>query len=156
MPNGTMSDATPDTRVAPEVSVTAMQMMRGSLVVSLQRELEHKRLQRDLLDRIQRSGARRVVLDATAVETMDSVDFQALREMLDMVRLMGAVAVVVGLRPGVVSSLVSLDVDVSGLRGAPNLDRGLEMLENMGIPRNQKARFPSARHPPGRPDTHRR
>ena len=65
---------------------------------ALQRELEEawlSRLQRDLLARVQGTGLRRVILDATAVETMDSVDFQGLRQTFDMLALMGAVAVIV-------------------------------------------------------------
>jgi rsbT antagonist protein RsbS len=114
-----MNDSTLDDSFAAGASATSMQMTRGSLVVALQREFEEQwllRLQRDLLDTIQRSGVRRIVLDATAVETMDSVDFRVLRQTLDMVGLMGAVAVVVGLGPGIVSALVTMDVDVSGLR----------------------------------------
>jgi rsbT antagonist protein RsbS len=154
-----MNDSTLDDSFAAGASATSMQMTRGSLVVALQREFDEQwllRLRRDLLDRIQRSGVRRVVLDATAVETMDSVDFRMLRQTLDMVGLMGAVAVVVGLGPGVVSALVTMDVDVSGLRGAPNLDRGLQMLEHMALPRNRKAGLSGGRHTPGGTDSHRR
>ena len=155
-----MNASPADATVGADVSATSMQMMRGSLVVSLQSELEERwllRFEQDLLAKIQRRGLRRIILDATAVETMDSVDFRALRRIIDMLALMGAAAVIVGLRPGVVSALMTMDLDVSGLRGAPDLDRGLEMLENMAAePRKLKTIATNGRHPNGRADSHRR
>lgn len=129
-----MSDRPGGAVTSGEGNATPMQVTRGSLVVSLQRVLEERqlrRLRRDLLEQIQSKGLRGVILDATAVETMDSVDFSALRRTLEMAALMGAIPIIVGLRPGIVSALVTMDVDIRGLRAAANLDRGLELLEEL-------------------------
>ncbi len=129
-----MSDRPGGAEGTSDGNATPMQVTRGSLVVSLQRVLEEnqlRRLRHDLLEQIQRKGLRGVILDASAVETMDSVDFSTLRRTLEMAALMGAIPIIVGLRPGIVSALVTMDVDIRGLRAAADLDRGLELLEEL-------------------------
>ena len=46
-----------------------------------------------------------------------------------MTAIMGAECVLVGLRPGVVSSLIEAGADVDGLRAAINLDAAYAMLQ---------------------------
>ncbi len=142
----------PKDHTSVEANAASIQVTRGTLVVALQREFEEAwvaRLQSDLLARVQATGLRRVIFDATAVETMDSVDFQGLRQTFDMLALMGAVAVIVGIRPGIVSALVTMGADISGLSGAPSLDRGLEMLDALIGESDSKARTLGRSQPDG-------
>jgi len=109
-----------------------MQVSRGCVVASIQVALTDAVLQgfrRDLLERVHACGARGVILDVAGVDVLDSWDFEALRRTMIMAEVMGAFPVVSGMRPGVVSALVDLDVDIDGLRAARNLDGAFALLE---------------------------
>jgi rsbT antagonist protein RsbS len=68
------------------------------------------------------------VLDVSGVEVMDSTDFEMLRMTMSMASVMGAEPIIVGLKPGIVSALVDMDVDTGDVRAALNLDDALRML----------------------------
>jgi rsbT antagonist protein RsbS len=108
-----------------------MQVSRGVVVASIQFDLADAvlmQLQEDLLQRIHASGARGVILDVSGLETLDSTEFAALRRLIAMASLLGARSVLVGLRPGVVSSLIETDADVEGLSAALDLDSAFRLL----------------------------
>jgi rsbT antagonist protein RsbS len=105
---------------------------RGCVVASIQRELSGAVLQQfrdDLLERLQASGAIGVIIDLSGVRIMDADDFAGIRRTLDMAALMGARAVIVGLRPGVVSALVQLDVNTGNFDTLLDLDDGFALFE---------------------------
>ena len=108
-----------------------MSVINGCLVVPVQTELYEDALlaiQRGILETIHRSEVNRGVIDLSAVPVIDSFAFQTLTNTLRMVALQGATFVLAGLQPGVVSALVELDVDTSGIRTALNLDDAFDML----------------------------
>jgi rsbT antagonist protein RsbS len=84
---------------------------------------------KDLLERIRASGASGVILDLSGLDTLDSYEFAELRRLIVMSRVMGARAVLVGLKAGIVASLVMTGVDVDGLEAAPDLDEAFRLLE---------------------------
>ncbi len=119
-------DADDTTRIPLTVS-------RGCVVASIQRDLRGAVLQQfrtDLLERLRDSGAAGVIIDLSGVRIMDADDFDGIRRTLDMAALMGARAVLVGLRPGVVSALVQLDVDTGDFDTLLDLDDGFALFEN--------------------------
>jgi len=73
-------------------------------------------------------GSRAVILDVSAVRLLDSAACGRLVELARMIGLLGAKTVFVGFQPGVVSSLMDLDVDFSGIEGAVNLEDAFERL----------------------------
>jgi rsbT antagonist protein RsbS len=106
---------------------------RGCVVASIQRDLRGPVLQQfrdDLLERLQTSGVSGVIIDLSGVSIMDAYDFDGIRRTLDMAALMGARTVVVGLRPGVVSALVELDVDTGNFDTLLDLDDGFALFES--------------------------
>lgn len=108
-----------------------LQLTRSCIVASLQVDLDEEILQRfrsDLLERVRATGVRGVILDVAGLEIIDSRDFTALRQTMVAARVMGARCIVVGLRPGVVSALVDLDVDVFGMEATFSLDDAFAML----------------------------
>jgi rsbT antagonist protein RsbS len=110
----------------------AIQVSRGVVVASIQTDLDEAVLaqfREDLLDRVHETGSRGVILDVSGLETLDSDEFAALRRISQMVTIMGTESVLVGLRPGVVSSLIELNADVEGLQTAIDLDAAFELLE---------------------------
>jgi len=108
-----------------------LQLIQGCLVASIQIDLTGQvlRLFRDeLLERIASTRVHGVVLDVSGVEIMDSADFEMLKTTMTMASVMGAAPIIVGLKPGVVSALVDMDVDTSGVQAALNLDDALQIL----------------------------
>jgi rsbT antagonist protein RsbS len=110
----------------------SMQVSRDIVVASIQVDLDEDVLDRfreDLLRRIHETSSRGVILDVSGLETLDSDEFAALRRIITMSTIMGAESVLVGLRPGVVSSLIEAGADVDGLRAASNLDAAFALLQ---------------------------
>jgi len=115
-----------------DIPGVAMQLSRGIVVASIQVDLDDDvlaRFREDLLRRLHESGSEGVILDVSGLQTLDSEEFAALRRIMTMTSLMGAESVLVGLQPGVVSSLIETGVDVEGLQVAINLDAGFALLE---------------------------
>jgi len=108
-----------------------LQLIQGCLVASIQVDLTETVLgafREELLERIGRTHVRGVVLDVSGVPVMDRSDFEMLKTTMTMAAVMGATPVIVGLRPGIVSALVDLDVDIRNVRAALNLDDALSLL----------------------------
>ena len=108
-----------------------LQLIQGCLVASIQVDLTEQVLglfRDELLARIAGAHVHGVVLDVSGVETMDSTDFEMLKTTMTMASVMGAQPIIVGLKPGVVSALVDMDVDTRNVRAALNLDDALRIL----------------------------
>ena len=105
-----------------------MNVVHGCLIATLQAALTTEtvdQFRRDLLARLHAAGARRVVLDCSAVDVVDVEDFERIRKVIATVALMGARTVLAGLRPGVVSALVDLGADLDGIDAAMDVDDAL-------------------------------
>jgi rsbT antagonist protein RsbS len=85
-------------------------------------------LREDLLSQVRDLGACGVILDVSGVEVMDIDDFDNLRKTMEMARVMGARAVLSGLRPGVVAALIDLGAMVDGVEAAINLDDAFRLV----------------------------
>ena len=109
-----------------------LQLSRNCIVASIQVDLTYNVLRQfrvDLLEFLQRSGAQAVILDLSGLEILDLEEFEALRNTMNMVSLMGAKSIVAGMRPGVVSSLIALNADVEGVVAVFNLDDAFSQIE---------------------------
>jgi len=95
------------------------------------------------------AGSRGVIIDVSAVRTLDSAACGRLVELARMIDLLGAKTVFVGFQPGVVSSLMDLDVDFSGIQGAVNLEDAFEYL---GVASPAKIQEEAHAGEPGRDD----
>ena len=114
-----------------EIPRVPMQVSQGVVVASIQVDLDEEVLDRfreDLLGRVHQTNSRGVILDVSGLETLDSEEFAALRRIIAMTSIMGAESVLVGLRPGVVSSLIETGADVDGLLAAIDLDAAFAIL----------------------------
>lgn len=115
-----------------DIPGVAIQLSRNVVVASIQVDLDDDVLARfrdDLLQRIQESGSRNVILDVSGLETLDADEFAALRQIITMSTIMGAESVLVGLQPGVVSALIETGADIDGIRAAIDLDAAYVLLE---------------------------
>jgi rsbT antagonist protein RsbS len=108
-----------------ETHVAAMNLVDGCLVATIQFDLNHqvlKVLQEEVLQKLQETRARGLILDCSALALMDSQDFSGLKRLTAMASLLGAQSVFVGLGPGIVSSLVELDVEVDDVQATLTLE----------------------------------
>ena len=106
-------------------SETAINVVQSCLVVTLQGEIPDEkfiRIRNDILNRIYSMAIRGMILDLSTVRVLDRYSFNALADTSKMALLLGVQTIFAGLQPGVVSALVDLEVDVSGIRTALTLE----------------------------------
>jgi rsbT antagonist protein RsbS len=114
-----------------DTPAVAMQVSRDVVVASIQIELNEDvlaRFREDLLNRVHDSRSRGVILDVSGLETLDSDEFAELRKIISMCTILGTESILVGLQPGVVSSLIEAGAEVDGVRAAVNLDAAFNLL----------------------------
>ena len=85
-------------------------------------------VQEQALRSIERTSAQRLVLDITGVPLVDSQVAQGLLAVVQAARLLGAEAVLVGVRPEVAQTMVGLGVALPGLRAYADLQTAVGRL----------------------------
>ena len=101
------------------------------LLVSIQVDMHDRlamQLQDDLTERIARTGARAVLIDISALDTVDSFMGRMLGNIAAMSRVLDAETVLVGMQPAVAITLVELGMTLPGVRTALNVEKGMELL----------------------------
>ena len=101
------------------------------LLVSIQVDMHDRlalQLQDDLTERISQTGARAVLIDISALDTVDSFMGRMLGNIAAMSRVLDAATVVVGMQPAVAITLVELGMTLEGVRTALNVEKGMELL----------------------------
>ena len=110
--------------------VSAFNSIDDCLIATLQPDVDEgylRRLETDISNALRRGDHRTLIMDATVLELIDATDFDRLRRVIDMARLMGVETIIVGLKPGVVASLVELDANIDGLVTTLNMDKALQV-----------------------------
>lgn len=113
--------------------VTILQL-RDNIIVPIQMELhDHsaQRLQVDILQKIESSGASGLLIDISGVSIVDSFLGRLLGETAKMAGLLGAETVLVGMKKEVVITLIQLGMPLKNLTTALNIEDGLEKLERL-------------------------
>ncbi|HWR30267.1 MAG TPA: STAS domain-containing protein [Negativicutes bacterium] len=85
-------------------------------------------LQEKVLMSMEQFRAKGVVLDISAVETLDSYFARVLSETVQMVILMGGKTVIAGMRPSVAITTTQLGLSIGNAETALNVDRALDMI----------------------------
>ncbi len=117
-----------------ESSRIVMHISRGCLVVPLHKELldkELRQVQDNILDRIIETKVKGLVIDVSGINIMDTVMAQNISDTLKMASLLGATAVLTGLKAGVVVSLLDLDFEFQGIRISTTQEEGILELEQL-------------------------
>ena len=83
--------------------------------------------QNDVLLEIEKSGSSGLIIDISALESVDSYVARMFANTAKMAKLMGAETVIVGMRPAVAATLVRMGYFMSGIRTALSLQEGLEL-----------------------------
>lgn len=101
------------------------------LLVTIQVEMHDQMalaLQDDLTSKIEKTGAKGVLIDISALEIVDSFIGRMIANISNMSRIMDARTVVVGMQPAVAITLVELGLTLSGVQTALNVERGMHLL----------------------------
>jgi rsbT co-antagonist protein RsbR len=111
-----------------EMSVPVLPVSASTLVIPLIGALDSQRLdelQAQALGSVQARRARRLILDITGVPVVDTLVARGLVETIRAVHLLGADAVLVGIRPEVAQTIVGLGVELKGVRTEATLHAAL-------------------------------
>lgn len=106
--------------------------IRDFLIVSIQVDMHDKlaiQLQAQILEEIERTGAKGVLIDISVLEMVDSFIGRMLSGMASMASIMDAAVVIVGMQPAVAITLVELGLEMPGVDTALNMEKGIEMLQ---------------------------
>lgn len=92
-------------------------------------------LQDDLAERINRTSARGVLIDISALDMVDSFIGRMIGMISGLSRLMDAETVLVGMQPAVAITLVELGMTLPGVSTALNVERGMNLLRARALTR---------------------
>jgi rsbT antagonist protein RsbS len=101
------------------------------LLVTIQIDLYDKlalTLESDLIDMVNKTGAKGVLIDISGVNMVDSFMGRILGNIASMTSIMDAKTIVVGMQPAVAITLVELGLTLTGVHTALNIERGMELL----------------------------
>jgi rsbT antagonist protein RsbS len=115
MPSGSI----PILRIGPTLLATIQVDLHDTVVDAFQN---------DVLEEIERTSASGLIVDISALESVDSYVARMLANTGKMAKLMGTETVIVGMRPAVAATLVRMGYFMSGIRTALSLQEGLELL----------------------------
>lgn len=101
------------------------------LLVTIQIDLYDRlatNLESDLVQMVNKTGSRGVLIDISALSIVDSFMGRILGNIGSMSKIMDAETVVVGMQPAVAITLIELGLELKGVHTALNVDRGMELL----------------------------
>ena len=120
-----------------ELQTPVIQVWEGILALPIVGTVDSARAQQmteALLDRITATGASVVLLDITAVPTVDTAFAKHLIETIAAARLLGTDVMVVGLTTFTALTLVHLGVDLDGVVTRTTMAKGLELaFDRLGL-----------------------
>ena len=116
-------DRIPILKMGPFLLVTIQVDMHDQLALTLQDDLTAK---------IEKTGAKGVLIDISGLEMVDSFIGRMIANISGMSRLLDADTVVVGMQPAVAITLVELGLSLPGVRTALNVERGMQLLQGRG------------------------
>ena len=105
----------------------------STLLATIQIELHDTvvdSFQCDVLEEIERTGASGLIIDISALETVDSYVARMLANTGKMAKLMGSETVIVGMKSAVAATLVRMGYFMDGISTALSLEEGLEFQAN--------------------------
>jgi len=102
------------------------------LLVTIQIDLYDRlatNLESDLVQMVNKTGARGVLIDISALSIVDSFMGRILGNIGNMSKIMDAETVVVGMQPAVAITLIELGLELKGVHTALNVEKGMELLK---------------------------
>jgi rsbT antagonist protein RsbS len=107
--------------------------MGKALLITIQVDMHDElamQLEEDLTTRIASTGAKGVLIDISSLEIVDSFIGRMLDNIAAVSRVLDAETVVVGMRPAVAITLVELGLQLTGVKTALNVERGMDLIQD--------------------------
>ena len=104
------------------------------LLVTIQVDLYDKlalTLEADLIQMVNKTSARGVLIDISAVSIVDSFMGRIMGNIAQMSKILDAETVVVGMQPAVAITLVELGLPLKGVHTALDIDMGMTLLKSI-------------------------
>lgn len=86
-------------------------------------------MQEEVLEAMEQHQAKGLIIDISAIETLDSFFARTIAETGQMIRLMGGITIIAGMRPRVAMTTTQLGLTFSGITTALSVDRALDLLD---------------------------
>lgn len=105
-----------------------------NLIASVQGSMtdaDMMQLREELASGVRRYRSTGVLVDVTLLDVMDLFAVRTLRGIAQMVKLLGAQCVIVGIQPEVAFSMVQLGLALEGTTTALDLEDGLDVLQSL-------------------------
>ncbi len=102
------------------------------LLVTIQIDLYDRlatNLESDLVQMVNKTEAKGVLIDISALSIVDSFMGRILGNIGSMSKIMDAETVVVGMQPAVAITLIELGLELKGVHTALNVEKGMELLK---------------------------
>jgi len=102
------------------------------LLVTIQIDLYDRlalHLEEDLVNMVEKTAAKGVLIDISAVSIVDSFMGRILGNIASMSKLLDAQTVVVGMQPAVAITLVELGLPLKGVSTALDVEKGMNLLK---------------------------
>jgi rsbT antagonist protein RsbS len=108
--------------------------MGNFLLVTIQVDLYDRlalNLEADLVQMVNKTSARGVLIDISAVSIVDSFMGRIIGNIASMSKILDAETVVVGMQPAVAITLIELGLPLQGVHTALNVEKGMKRLKDM-------------------------
>src|ERR1700741_1163941 len=104
------------------------------LLVTIQVDLYDRlalNLEADLVQMVNKTNARGVLIDISAVTIVDSFMGRIIGNIASMSKILDAETVVVGMQPAVAITLIELGLPLKGVHTALDVEKGMNLLKKM-------------------------
>lgn len=108
--------------------------MGAFLLVTIQVDLYDRlalSLEADLVQMVQKTSAKGVLIDISAVSIVDSFMGRIIGNIASMSKILDAETVVVGMQPAVAITLIELGLPLKGVHTALDMEKGMNLLKSM-------------------------
>lgn len=108
--------------------------MGAFLLVTIQVDLYDRlalNLEADLVQAVNKTSAKGVLIDISAVSIVDSFMGRIIGNIAGMCKILDAETVVVGMQPAVAITLIELGLPLKGVHTALNVEKGMTLLKTM-------------------------
>ncbi|MDI3282427.1 AAA family ATPase [Polyangium sp. 15x6] len=133
------------------LSTPIIEVWEGVLTVPVLGSVDEKRaaeMMNVMLEAVTRTACQYMIIDLTGVDTVDTATADYIMRIVRAVQLLGAQAIVVGIRPEVAQTIVSMGVDLSSIATLSTLRAALlQCMQAQGSVLGRAGSGPAARHP---------
>lgn len=108
--------------------------MGAFLLVTIQVDLYDRlalTLEADLVQAVNKTSAKGVLIDISAVSIVDSFMGRIIGNIASMSKILDAETVVVGMQPAVAITLIELGLPLKGVHTALDVEKGMNLLKSM-------------------------